>query len=358
MIKRLISILLVNLAVFLIGVIILECIFGNWWGQNPLIRFNLPRNVRIFVPVHYEYSHRDSVIFYKRDKYGFRGEYPDTGSIDILTVGGSTTAQRFVNEGKTWQDVLKRLFKEEGKNIYIANAGINGQSVYGHIRAFQIWFPCVPRLKPKYIIAYIGINETEIPPDYYNDVLSDNIAFKGKIRQSSALWYVYRSFKGIYLKTQLETLEWDYPAFGTFEWTIPASLDPAEKDEAQRIVDAYDRRLRLLIHKIREWGSIPILVTQTTPTYKIVDGLPLGYRYRSVDDNEELGSTGKDLEYKLYRINETTVSVSKELGVICFDLAKELQLEIKDCYDMMHTNEDGSERIGAYLYQKMKGLPR
>lgn len=41
-------------------------------------------------------------------RYGFRGSYPSPGAIDMVTVGGSTTDQRFVTEGKTWQDVLTK----------------------------------------------------------------------------------------------------------------------------------------------------------------------------------------------------------------------------------------------------------
>ena len=41
----------------------------------------------------------------------------------------------------------------------IINAGIAGQSTYGHIYNFQHWFPKLKDFSPKLYIFYIGIND-------------------------------------------------------------------------------------------------------------------------------------------------------------------------------------------------------
>ena len=53
----------------------------------------------------------------------------------VLTIGGSTTDQRYVNEGATWQDNLDRLIP---KYDFI-NGGIDGQSSYGHLISMRLW---------------------------------------------------------------------------------------------------------------------------------------------------------------------------------------------------------------------------
>ena len=46
---------------------------------------------------------------------------------NILVIGGSTTDQRYINEGETFQDILDKKF--DGKYDFI-NAGVDGQSSY------------------------------------------------------------------------------------------------------------------------------------------------------------------------------------------------------------------------------------
>ena len=75
---------------------------------NNLNHLNIRKNVNI------EFSHNlyndDKTIYYKKDAHGFRGDYLKTSGINILTLGGSTTEQVYISEGKTWQDILQNLF--------------------------------------------------------------------------------------------------------------------------------------------------------------------------------------------------------------------------------------------------------
>ena len=56
--------------------------------------------------------------------------------IKILTVGGSTTDQINVSEDETWSYIIQNNFLNAGKNIYVANAGVMGQTTFGHIENF------------------------------------------------------------------------------------------------------------------------------------------------------------------------------------------------------------------------------
>ena len=71
----------------------------------------------------------------------FRGNYNSTADIDILTVGGSTTKQHYIGDGFTWQDILSKNFQSHNEQISVVNAGIDGQSTFGHINNFHDWFP-------------------------------------------------------------------------------------------------------------------------------------------------------------------------------------------------------------------------
>ena len=54
----------------------------------------------------YEWKNDD--ITFSKDKWGFRGIYNSIDDIDILTIGGSTREQRYISDGYTFQDILKK----------------------------------------------------------------------------------------------------------------------------------------------------------------------------------------------------------------------------------------------------------
>ena len=52
------------------------------------------------------YDDESTKIIYSRDKLGYRSRSKNSNRSIVLTIGGSTTDQRHVSEGETWQDVL------------------------------------------------------------------------------------------------------------------------------------------------------------------------------------------------------------------------------------------------------------
>ena len=86
-----------------------ELIFGSWVHGGHLNHLNIPKNV----DVDYTYQLPGGTGWtsnYRRDRFGLRGDYEALDEIDILTLGGSTTDQRFLSENKTWQGVLRKEF--------------------------------------------------------------------------------------------------------------------------------------------------------------------------------------------------------------------------------------------------------
>ena len=54
------------------------------------------------------------------NNYGLRGKVDDRAlsDLDILFIGGSTTIQSTITDGKTFVDVLNNYFKKVNKKIY------------------------------------------------------------------------------------------------------------------------------------------------------------------------------------------------------------------------------------------------
>ena len=93
---------------------------------------------------------------------GISGKYDSVDNIDIITIGGSTTDQRYIADSLTFQRVLQKEFLNSGRNISIANAGIDGQSTIGHINNFYWWFPYINNLRADYFLFFIGINDYHV----------------------------------------------------------------------------------------------------------------------------------------------------------------------------------------------------
>jgi hypothetical protein len=153
--------LLVAAATLFLGVIVLELSFGTWLSSNPWERalaLNILVNRTLTFDAGSLYDD-GGLVAYTRDSHGLRGQYERPELITILTLGGSTTDQRYISDGQTWQDELQRQLRAAGRPATVANAGVDGHTTYGQIASHAYWFRLIPRLKPAYTILYIGIND-------------------------------------------------------------------------------------------------------------------------------------------------------------------------------------------------------
>ena len=129
-IRRRVLIVLVNAAVFAACLLVIEAVFGSWTRPNSMARLSVPRGLRTSVRVANLYRADRSHVTYSRDEFGLRGAFPTPSEIDVLTLGGSTTDQRYVDDEDTWQAVMQGEFARNGKRVHIANAGVDSQSSF------------------------------------------------------------------------------------------------------------------------------------------------------------------------------------------------------------------------------------
>lgn len=148
----------INLGLVLLVLLAAELIFGSWLFGPSYGDLKLPRNTVRYFDVSTMYP-GGSIVVYRRDRHGLRGAHDDPSRIDILAIGGSTTNELYISEGETWPDRLAENFRRAGRPLTVVNAGVDGQSTVGPIRNFDIWFPLIPNLKARYILAYVGIND-------------------------------------------------------------------------------------------------------------------------------------------------------------------------------------------------------
>ena len=354
------KILIINSIILFILLLILELFFGNWFNNNNINQLNIKKNFIKQYSVQSLYPWHNDKIIYTRDRLGFRGEYSALDSIDILTIGGSTTDQRYISDGFTFQDILKQHFLNNGKNISIVNSGIDGQSTYGHIKNFDLWFSRIPDLKSKYILFYIGVNDFYKDSDYYYDNLPVDTVYNfiKEFKANSPLYYLYRTFRGIYF-AKVFSLDHNYSGnkeFSTENWT-EKPISSNYKSIMKSRLDAYEQRLNILCDKVKSMGGKPIFVTQSARRlYDIIDGKIIGDNKIYADYDGHL-INGVDYYYMIRLLHESTKKVCIKNDGIFIDLDQELQFSLyHDFYDVCHNTPLGAEKIGKYLYKKLKYL--
>lgn len=353
-----------NVAILLALAVLAELVFGSiFFGENYGVLV-VDRNVSRRFDATERYG--GGMTEYLRDHHGLRGQYPDPSQIDILTIGGSTTNEILIDEGKTWSDRLGKEFAAANRPMVVVNAGVDGQSTVGHLKVFELWFPKIPNFRPRYILAYIGINDlshllSDLPPNKWEVMVEQNKTIKQYLKNNSALYGLYRTAKGM-IRARDAMLVHSALA-GPYEWKPP--LRPpdvaATEKKIASFLDAYGERIGELIRRIRALGAKPIIVTQHTGRYRLEGGRVLGQVARERRKNTwmgwdvDKGSADTGNYEPLMAHNRRAMKVCREAKAICVDVSKDLVFGEGDHYDDLHTTPKGNVKLAKFMFERLKG---
>lgn len=342
--RKILTVIAVNLGLLLSAAVVAELVFGTWFSSEPLDQLGLVRNLKTTISAGSLYEGGGDFA-YHRDQWGFRGPGVDPAQVTILTVGGSTTNQLYLPDDATWQAVMERELAERGHAVVVANAGIDGQSTIGHLRAMTEWFPHVPGLKPRFVLFYVGLNDVHTGGGSV-DTLRHSSRIKW-FRQHSALWQAGTKVVGMFVarRARLTHQRVDYD---TAQWTDTA-VEPDWLSKAAADIDSYKDRLRELARLSHDMDAVPVFVTQTRGDFKVVDGKVLGMV-------EEDGLNGVDHHIRVSAYNAALREVCAEQGWVCLDMAREVTFEVGDFYDYLHNTPKGAAKVGHWLATKLAGL--
>ncbi len=366
----------INIAVLLVGVVILELVFGAWFKAPGLYMISMYREVDWTIQTDDKYP-RSSPVTYRRDYYGLRGDFGAPGDVSIVTLGGSTTDQRFVSEGETWSDVLGTCLRDKGYEARVANAGVTGQTTAGHINNFPLWLDHVPDLKPAYVVAAIGINDVVFDSKAGQRAVDDITlwtesarphdrlkSIRRSIKMNSALHRMYRIIRDNIEATRAgindaasrpDHIAGDVAVAGVdlirqelaakAEESVTIGDAEYQRGDAEfaaiyaGVIGDYKERVALLAKTISDRGSVPVLVTQGKGTYIVRDGRITG----------DLGDY-----FQLHQFNKAMLEVCEKEGLFCIDAEQNLPTAPGDYYDIVHTTPQGSRKLGLYLCEAMQ----
>jgi len=331
------KILLINIFILLSLVLIAELISGNKLFSNKL------NCTYLLCSANHSYKNNlyepFGFINYKKDKYGFRGLKKNINEIDILTVGGSTTDERYLKIEDTWSEQLEKKINNAYPNINfeVVNAGIDGQSTYGHIWNFENWFPKLKNFKTKYIFFYIGLNE------YFSKEkkLSDQGSFNLNNFQKIKYWLkdnngiIYKTYYLAYRKYYLKDILNVGHKLRKNEYKI-IKTPYFIKDEN---IKQLNLRLDKLIKLTKEINSIPVFITQRTLRHKILNN-----ELYSIDDINYYSQEKKYAEIIINNCNKN--------GIFCIDLFNNVKFTKDSFYDLVHASPKGANIIASTIFKE------
>lgn len=333
-----------------------ELVFGTWvrpMTLSDLKRFSIPIGVRFTFDASRLYAGgpRNPIVS-SRDVWGLRGTHNSPADIAILTVGGSTTEQRYLDDLATWQSVAQReLSARLGRPIVFGNAGVDGQSTVGHIFSFRYWFPILDGLRPNTILFYLGVNDVIGRPDRRT---WDDSVDGSNWRVQSALFQLYRTTRGS-LRARAVGVDHSRRLPAPTEFTDKGLLEPAARDAlAAEMASGFLIRIDDLRRRTVALGARPVFVTQEAYGWQFDEANLRGL-------NQTLVVYGRSVNYAdvayLHRdLNRKLMTWCQDTSVACFDLAQDVDFFEADYYDLVHNTPAGAEKIGRYLGARLASL--
>jgi lysophospholipase L1-like esterase len=341
----------------LTGLFLIEIFGGGWLKPSNQLNYLSVIRGRKFVYETDLYSDSLIEIQYTRDDYGLRGKrsFNKPEAIDILTIGGSTTDQRYITDGETWQDIIEKRYKEDGREMKIANAGIDGHTTIGHCKNFEIWFPLIPKLRPKYIIFYIGINDVlaigGVPKNDKVSHIEKGYSIKDLLKANSILASLCLKLKGIYLSNK-NNIYHKKISFAELQYTEKAIESGDLYELFDNNISQFDSRLSKLVDYTLSMGAVPIFVSQPSMIFKIQsNGNVSGVS--KINYMSDLPYNGVDYYNLLSKLNQSIKKIcSNQYTYI--DLTNSPIWEEDDFYDLFHNSPKGINKVGKMIYDVIK----
>ena len=352
---------------FFIFIVLIDLIFGKHFDKSPALKIpfaetNIKRyyNTSNLNSLEYDY-----IIKYSRDKNGYRPYYSKGKNLcerKYLSIGGSTTEQMHVDDSNTFQEVIKRISKN---NICLINGGIGGHSSYASSLAIENWHSKLFNNEEiEGIIALIGVNDVF----YINQkkgTLEFNESIKSKIMHirsyfySRSFWYSkLRIFKNKYLDNLINRIPDGISVIGygdlnQFKYKSESKIfkNITLNSENYHYEELFLNFLNTIkkyypnyeIHIFQQQDPKCYFKNPTkfqTKVYKTIENKDLIYKYCN-----DLGN--------VYLTQDKVLRENNFSSIFIYKMYVEYPIPEDGFFDGIHTNKKGSRLLGDYIQSKL-----
>jgi lysophospholipase L1-like esterase len=325
------------------------------------------RGNRIVLPVHQRYTFRnevasklDPVTHHTKNSLGFRGPDPPkdfSKHLTVLTIGGSTTECLFLTDGKTWTDQLARRLAPSFPDLWVNNAGLDGQSTYGHLILLRDF---VDDLHPRVAVFLIGANDVGL--DANNPYDASLTPPRSAARSAVAFLTDHVELAGL-AQNLLRVARARSGGFGhgQIDLTTIRHLEHDPANTAATIatfsapLPSFAARVTAIIEECRRHGIEPVLVTQPWLNGDAIDPAT-GVNLATI---QVRGAANGRLWWQVQELyNDVTRRTAAAHGVLVIDAARELPKDSRLFYDFMHYTNEGAARLGDIVTTHLEPVLR
>jgi lysophospholipase L1-like esterase len=327
------------------------------------------RGNRIVLPVLQRYtfhndgaSKLDPVTHHTKNSLGFRGPEPPKDfakRLTVLTIGGSTTECLFLSDGKTWTDEMARRLQQTFPDIWVNNAGLDGQSTYGHLILLRDF---LDDLHPRAAVFLVGANDIGL--DAGNPYDTSLTPRHSTIRSAASFLTDHLELAGL-AQNLLRVARARSGGFGHGQIDVRTvrRLEDDDKETAAAMrtfsepLPAFAARVAAIIEESRSHGIEPVLVTQPWLNGDAIDpatGVDLSLV-------QVRGAANGRLWWRVQELyNDVTRKTAAAHGVLLIDAAREMPKDSRLFYDFLHYTNEGAAVLGdivaSHLAPRLRAL--
>src|SRR2546421_153404 len=297
----------------------------------------------------------DSIIIHRKNGLGMRGPdkpEPFEKYLSVITVGGSTTECGYINEGKTWSDLLLKRIRNDFPGAWLNNAGLAGHSTFGHTVLLEDY---LLKLKPKVILFLVGCNDMlldSLRPSDKSNMKGYYATFYTFLTKNSELCSVLVNLwrTRTMRSNHLDDTYYDLEIHKKDHFFIPETTIRERLDQTRKYLPAYAARLQNIIDICLRNNIRPVLITQPSLYGKGIDEAT-GADLETVKHDEK--TNGRLWWEQLQLYNQTTASVAAKNNILLIDLASRLDKGSRYFYDYVHFTNRGNDKVSEIVYESL-----
>jgi lysophospholipase L1-like esterase len=316
------------------------------------------RGERIILHVHQHHtfyqtqaSKLDPIVYHTKNSLGFRGPDPPRDMarrLTLVTIGGSTTECLFLSDGKTWTDVLARRLASAWPDIWVNNAGLDGQSTYGHLILLRDF---VVSLRPTVAVFLVGVNDLGL--DSLNSYDGSLLPNRPSWRSAGIFLADHSEVAGL-AQNLLRLSRARKAGFGHSEIDLTkltviehnAEVSAATIRQYRSSLPGFGERLIAIAELCRQNGIDPVFVTQPALYGDGIDPAT-GINLATL---QVRGAANGRLWWSVQEMyNDVTRGVARDRHLLLIDAARELPKDSRLFYDFIHFTNDGAARLGQIV---------
>jgi lysophospholipase L1-like esterase len=306
---------------------------------------------------------------------GLRGDPydPDPDTIHILTLGGSTTECLYLDQARTWPELMgDQLAEQSGRNVWVGNAARSAMRSPESVISARYLLPQLGDVD--YVVAMLGANDMitflrKGSGNLIDEDLSRGYILDARMHRTFNQWPnpLARNLQIVERIWQVDTQPAASPANSEprvvgaeyIEWrarrqNADTYLDTLPNLDAALAV--YRLHLESLIRLARDNGAEMVLITQ--PALYAENMTPEAEARLWLGDAET--ADGSSTYYTLAALieafaayNQEMLSVCRNHNAICIDAASALNGNPAYFYDDVHLNYAGAEVFSALLSEQL-----